>query len=24
LGHEHSAQWYYTSDLLVLCMTSYH
>jgi hypothetical protein len=23
-GHEHSAQWYYTSDLLILCTTSYH
>jgi hypothetical protein len=24
LGHKRSEQWYYTSDLLVLCMTIYH
>jgi hypothetical protein len=24
LGHERSEQWYDTSDLSVLCMTSYH
>jgi hypothetical protein len=24
LGHGHSEQLYCTSDLLILCMTSYH
>jgi hypothetical protein len=24
LGHEHSERCYYTSNLLALCMTSYH
>jgi hypothetical protein len=24
LGHKYPKQWYHTSDLLVLCITSYH